>query len=86
MQLAIFEIKASGFDGVPRYGHPAIVFLGQALQTGAGVHRFTNGKNDPSRWGAHGADNRLTERNVSTTLRQPNVEFKLGVLEFSSVD
>jgi hypothetical protein len=25
-------------------------------------------------------------RNVSTTLRQPNVEFKLGFLEFSSVN
>ena len=26
-----------------------------------------------------------TERNVSTTLRQPSIEFKLGFLEFSSV-
>ena len=26
-----------------------------------------------------------TDRNVSTTLRQPSVEFKLGLLEFSSV-
>jgi len=25
-------------------------------------------------------------RNVSTTLRQPSVEFKLGFLEFSSVN
>jgi site-specific recombinase XerD len=28
----------------------------------------------------------VTLRNVSTTLRQPSVEFKLGFLEFSSVD
>jgi len=27
----------------------------------------------------------VTPRNVSTTLRQPSVEFKLGLLEFSSV-
>jgi hypothetical protein len=26
------------------------------------------------------------QRNVSTTLRQPSVEFKLGFLEFSSVN
>jgi hypothetical protein len=28
----------------------------------------------------------MMKRNVSTTLRQPSVEFKLGCLEFSSVD
>ena len=28
----------------------------------------------------------LAFRNVSTTLRQPSIEFKLGCLEFSSVD
>jgi hypothetical protein len=28
----------------------------------------------------------LAQRNVSTTLRQPSVEFKLGLLEFSSVN
>jgi hypothetical protein len=31
-------------------------------------------------------DDAATSRNVSTTLRQPSVEFKLGFLEFSSVN
>ena len=31
-------------------------------------------------------DHAIATRNVSTTLRQPGVEFKLGFLEFSSVD
>jgi bifunctional non-homologous end joining protein LigD len=39
----------------------------------------------PLRYSEHSDENGTTMRNVSTTLRQPSVEFKLGFLEFSSV-
>ena len=41
MQFTAFDVEASHFCRAPRHGGRAIVFLGQALQPGTCVHRFT---------------------------------------------
>ena len=55
-----------------------LTFCYEAGPTGYGLHRLI---------GELGHDCIVAApRNVSTTLRQPSVEFKLGFLEFSSVN
>src|SRR3977135_2017310 len=66
MQLATFEIEAGHVGRAPRDDDPAIVFLGQALQTRARIHRFANGGNDLRGRRSHRADDSLAGMNSNS--------------------
>jgi hypothetical protein len=66
MQFATFDIEASHVGRAPRDDDPAIVFLSQALQTGACIHRFANGGNDLRGRRSHRADDSLAGMNANS--------------------
>src|SRR4029077_4311459 len=70
MQLATFGIEASRFSRTSRHDDWAIIFLGQALQSRASVHRVANGGDDLRPRRSHRTNDGLTEMNADSDLHR----------------